>query len=132
MMGDDYQRMIYKAFDADIEPGNVRQADLDQVSEEVFLKGDDGKYLTGDDGGFLTSEDLVTVTPQIFLSFSDDRGRTYGNPIGQSMGLTGEFLTTVSWNRLGMARDRVFKLQWSCNLDTALNGGFVDAIGAAT
>ena len=70
--------------------------------------------------------------PEIFLSWSDDKGVTYGNPVGQSMGLQGEFNTVASWNRLGMARDRVFKVQWSADLKTALNGGFVSATPART
>ena len=48
------------------------------------------------------------------------------------MGKIGNFLTTVSWNRLGQARDRVFKVQWSANCKTALNGGFVDYKKART
>lgn len=64
--------------------------------------------------------------PMIDLSWSDDKGRTYGNPVQQSMGKIGQYLTTISWNRLGEARDRVFKLQWSTANQTALNGGFID------
>jgi len=70
--------------------------------------------------------------PQIYLSWSDNKGVSYGNPVAQSMGKTGQFYTTVSWNRLGMGRDRVFKLQWSGNLKTALNGGFVELAKART
>lgn len=64
--------------------------------------------------------------PQISLSWSDDKGKTYGNPVMQSMGEIGNYLTVPTWNRLGEARDRVFKLSWSTNNSTALNGGFVD------
>lgn len=65
--------------------------------------------------------------PMISLSWSDDKGVTYGNPVMQSMGNQGEYLTTITWNRLGQARDRVFKLQWSADIpNLALNGGFID------
>jgi hypothetical protein len=64
--------------------------------------------------------------PMISLSWSDDKGRTYGNPVMQSMGKTGEYLTVPSWNALGEARDRVFKLSWSIDMKTALNGGFIE------
>lgn len=74
----------------------------------------------------------LEADPQIYLSWSDNKGVTYGNPVAQSLGKTGEYLTTISWNRLGMARDRVFKLQWSTNNDTALNGGFITRKRAAT
>lgn len=68
--------------------------------------------------------------PEISLSWSDDKGKTYGNPVTQSLGQIGEYLTVPSWNRLGMARDRVFKVSWSANMKTALNGGFVEVAKA--
>ena len=64
--------------------------------------------------------------PQISLSWSDDKGRSYSNPVMQTMGKIGDYKAVPSWNRLGMARDRVFKLSWSTNVVTALNGAFVD------
>lgn len=70
--------------------------------------------------------------PEIFLSWSDTRGSSYGNPVAQSLGKTGEYQTIVSWNRLGLARDRVFKLTWSINAKIALNGGFVETNKART
>lgn len=63
--------------------------------------------------------------PEISLSWSDDRGKSYGFPVMQSLGKVGQTLTTVSWNRLGQARDRIFKLQCSAAIKTSLNGYFV-------
>jgi len=63
--------------------------------------------------------------PQISLRWSDDKGFSYGNRVMQSMGATGQYLTSPQWNRLGMGRDRVFELSWSVNADTALSGCFV-------
>lgn len=77
-------------------------------------------------GATLDPED----TPMVNLSWSDDKGVTYGNPVDQSMGRIGQYLTVPSWNRLGMARDRVFKLSWSANTSTALNGAFVEKSSA--
>lgn len=71
-----------------------------------------------------TQDPVLDTTPQMFLSWSDNRGVSFDFAVGQSMGKGGEYLTTVSWNRLGMARDRIFKLQWSEPIKTALNGGF--------
>ena len=68
--------------------------------------------------------------PQIFLSWSDDKGVSYGNPVPQTLGKIGEFRTVPAWNRLGEARDRVFKLQWSTNNEMSLNGGFIEAANA--
>lgn len=70
--------------------------------------------------------------PMIYLSWSINRGKSFGFPVGQSMGKRGEYLTTVSWNRLGMARDMVFKLQWSAPVDAGLNGAFVASRNART
>jgi hypothetical protein len=70
--------------------------------------------------------------PLISLSWSDDKGKSYGNPVTQSMGRTGEYRTVPSWNRLGMARDRIFKLSSSANAKTALNGAFIEVVKAAT
>lgn len=132
--GQKYERITYKNFDADIAPGTIDQENLEYVDNEVteYLLGADGKYLTGADGKLLTGTATVRtyLDPEIFLSWSDDKGVSYGNPVSQSMGKTGEFLTTVSWNRLGQGRDRVFKLQWSINAKTALNGGFVETVKA--
>jgi hypothetical protein len=63
----------------------------------------------------------------VFLSWSDNRGQSYGNPIGQTIGVEGEYLTSINWWRLGMARDRVFEIQWSDPCKTALSGAFIDA-----
>lgn len=74
----------------------------------------------------------ITVPPIVNLSWSDDRGKTFQFPVQQSLGLGGEYLTTISWNRLGMARDRIFKLSWSANTKTALNGAFIESNQAKT
>lgn len=67
----------------------------------------------------------VPLTQQMSLRWSDDRGVTFGNNIEQTMGNTGQFRTSVKWNRLGRSRDRVFELSWSTNAKSALNGAFV-------
>lgn len=60
--------------------------------------------------------------PKVSLRWSDDRGFSFGNRVMQSMGATGQYLTSPQWQRLGMARDRVFEISWSANTDTALQG----------
>ena len=95
-MMDDGKRVTYEQFIADMECGTSVQ----------------------------TSED--DPDPVVSLSFSDDRGVTYSNKLEQTLGREGQYLVQPSWNRLGMARDRVFKLEWSANTKTALNGAFVE------
>lgn len=62
----------------------------------------------------------------IFLDWSDDRGHAYGNPVGQPIGARGAYLTSVQWQRLAYARDRVFRLTWSVPVSTALQGAFIE------
>jgi hypothetical protein len=81
----------------------------------------------GQTGGVLTSDPWL-----IFLRWSDTRGASYGSPVIQTMGAGGELLVSPQWQRLGMARDRVFELSWSAPVRTALNGAFVEARAAKT
>lgn len=73
-----------------------------------------------------------TAPPEIRLRWSDDRGASWGNAVTASLGKLGEFLTSIQWQRLGYARDRVFELSWSAPVKTALNGAWVDVSRART
>lgn len=64
--------------------------------------------------------------PKVSLCWSDNKGVSYGNQVMQTLGKTGEYTTVPSWNRLGQARDRVFKVSSSANAKTSLNGAFID------
>ncbi|AOJ31421.1 packaged DNA stabilization protein [Burkholderia metallica] len=70
--------------------------------------------------------------PLVSLRWSDDRGATWGNPVTATMGRRGEFRTSIQFQRLGYARDRVFELSWSEPIKTALNGAWVDVSRART
>lgn len=48
--------------------------------------------------------------PTALLDWSDDGGHTWSNQHPASMGKQGEYGTRVRWNRLGRARDRVYRL----------------------
>lgn len=63
----------------------------------------------------------------VFLDWSNDRGHSYGNAVGHPIGARGEYHTNVQWQRLGYARDRVWRLTWSVPVATALQGAFIDA-----
>lgn len=64
---------------------------------------------------------------QISLRWSDTKGKSWGNPLTQSLGAQGQFNTQPKWTKLGMARDRVFELSWSVPASIALNGAWVEA-----
>jgi hypothetical protein len=48
--------------------------------------------------------------PQAMLRFSDDGGRTWSNEYWRSIGAQGDYRARAVWNRLGMARDRVYEV----------------------
>lgn len=81
----------------------------------------------GQTGGMLSDN-----PPLISLRWSDTRGSTFGNPVMQSMGATGQVFCSPQWRRLGTARDRVFELSWSAPVKTSLNGAWVNYTGAET
>jgi hypothetical protein len=70
--------------------------------------------------------------PVVSLRYSDDRGRIYSNKLEQSMGQTGQYLTTMQWSRLGLSRDKVFELSWSSAVKTALQGAFIETTPGET
>ncbi len=68
----------------------------------------------------------ATNPPKLTLSWSDDRGRTFGTPINQSAGAQGQYLTQPIWRNLGIARDRIFRMDYTISGPAALNGAWID------
>jgi hypothetical protein len=60
------------------------------------------------------------INGEVFLTTSDDGGRTWSNERWRPLGFVGEYRPRVQWHRLGSARERVFRLQWSDDVRTAL------------
>ena len=65
--------------------------------------------------------------PAVWLSWSDDGGRTFSNDATAGLGAIGQYRTRVEWRRLGSARERVFRLQWSDPVYTTLIAANVEA-----
>ena len=120
----------------DFENGKLYQLSPDVYTEDglpiVRRRGflhllNDGRRVTYN--SFIADVAVGTVesaTPQsIYLRWSDTRGASWGNPVEQTMGAAGQYLTSVQWQRLGIARDRVFELFWSGPMLTAVNGAFI-------
>jgi hypothetical protein len=66
------------------------------------------------------------VLAQIWLRWSDDRGRTFGQSVLQSAGAQGEYITQPKWAGLGAARDRVYEIGHTIAGEAALNGAWVE------
>jgi hypothetical protein len=48
--------------------------------------------------------------PRVMLQWSDDGGYTWSNEYWVHAGKAGEFKSRIQFNRLGMSRDRVFRM----------------------
>ena len=145
VMQSEQKRLIFRSFIADMEVGDgVYGADFEQTLTESQMQiGIDPESVTLSLQSALTfgttsysqlqtdMQELFSGTEpfddQVYLRWSDDRGKSWGNPLGISIGQIGQFLTSLKWRQLGYARNRVFELFWSCNAETALNGAYVDA-----
>ncbi len=115
-MIEDGKRVRYKSFSVDLLPGGMSSTLNDQPYGEDFNA----------DFAFDFGPVIIPGRNGIALRWSDDRGQTFGNPIMQDIGKSGEYLRSLMFRRLGMARDRVFEVSWSAPLPTALNGAFVE------
>jgi hypothetical protein len=79
---------------------------------------------------FSAGQGLVTgqgSDPTAWLSWSDDGGHTFGEQIAAPLGKIGEYRRLVEWRRLGSARERVFRLQWSDPIYTTIAAVNVEA-----
>lgn len=68
----------------------------------------------------------------VSLRWSDNAGKSYGEAVLQSFGNTGNYLTSMQWNRLGLARDRVYEFSWSAPVKTALQGAYLEVMKSAS
>lgn len=64
--------------------------------------------------------------PQIMLQVSRDGGHTWGNEIWRSLGALGDYARRVVWNRLGRARDFVFRFRVTDPVKVTLLGASVE------
>lgn len=71
------------------------------VFSQVWLEMESGVGLQSGQGS----------DPQIMLTVSKDGGHEWGNELWRSFGMVGKYKTRAVWNRLGMARDWLFKFR---------------------
>lgn len=73
--------------------------------------------------------DNTTTSPQVMLQWSDDGGHTWSREQWRSAGGIGEYTTSVSWNRLGRSRDRIFRVVVSDPVPWRLINFYADVDG---
>jgi hypothetical protein len=95
------------------------------------------EFIADMETGTAPKQGPVPANLLVSLDWSDDRGHSYGFPVTQAIGGTspalgagGDYQTSMQWQRLGMARDRVFRLSWTVNAPTVLQGAWVTAEAA--
>jgi len=72
---------------------------------------------------------IVGYEPKLKLSWSDDFGRTWSNGRVESMGRLGEYKKRVKFWRLGMARDRVYRVEISDPVKRVILAAELEATG---
>lgn len=65
--------------------------------------------------------------PIVLLSWSDDGGHTWSNEHQASLGAEGKYHTRVKWRRLGVSRDRVFRVAMSDPVVSTILGAELNA-----
>jgi len=65
--------------------------------------------------------------PIISMQFSDDGGNTWSNMTTESMGKMGEYSKRVIFRRLGMSRDRVYRIETACLSKCIIINAFIEA-----
>lgn len=66
----------------------------------------------------------------INLSWSDDYARTWSAPMAQSLGIKDADIKRLVWHRLGIGRQRTFRLSTSANCHCALINAYLDVQGS--
>ncbi len=135
----------------DFENGNIYSLDLD-----TFLDNYDGStgdaivrtrsfpHVTTENDRLIHKNFILAMevgnkmttstndSDQVSLRWSDNAGRSYGEAVLQSLGETGGYITSMQWNRLGLARDRVYEASWSAPVKTSVQGAYLDVMKAAS
>jgi hypothetical protein len=90
-----------------ISPNDVTPTREEQFYAEFVLDCTTGESAQGDD-------------PVVELSWSNNGGRVFGNPVSRPYGPVGEFHPRLVWYRLGRSRDRVWRVDFTGNAPFAI------------
>lgn len=125
-MVDDGRQVIYPGFTLDVEAATsantVDQPGPFPLMVPIGVPIDAGAF----ESGLLAGPAPVSTPPQVLLRWSDTAGRTWGNPVAQSLGQTGNYNAQPSWSRLGRGRRRVFECYGVIPGRLAINGAWLD------
>lgn len=66
------------------------------------------------------------INPHIMMQFSDDGGFTWSNEYWRELGRIGQHAKTIYYDRLGSARDRVFRIMISDPVKVIISNAWID------
>lgn len=76
-------------------------------------------------------EDRMIAPNSVYLSWSDDGGNTWTSDKEVSLGTYGDYTKRAVWRRLGLARQRIFRLRYSAAKSKVIVSGNLDAKACA-
>ncbi len=112
--------------EADSASPIVRRRGFPQLQKDGVTWQHAGARLDIETG--MADSEVEELDTQIFLRWSDDRGKTWSQPVPQSIGLMGQYALWPRWPPLGLSRARIYEVFWSTPADTALNSLWVDLV----
>jgi hypothetical protein len=115
-----FKRTVYREFGSQI-PWEVTGAPVNVELRQgtvarMILEIESGTALRSGQGS----------APVLFLTWSDNNGKTWANPKRKEMGLTGKH-KLLSWPRLGSGTKRIFKWYGAEPIATGLVQAYIDA-----
>ena len=144
-LNDRHRAQVFAAWNGKNYVGDYQNANLYELDEETYT--DNGNIIKRiRTGGHVHSDrkrmffeefeidlergvGLVTGqgnNPNAVLQWSDDGGFTWSNEYNGIIGKMGNYLARCHWHRLGMSRDRVFRLTISDPVKSVLIGARAD------
>jgi hypothetical protein len=124
LVGDWEDGRLYKVdpstFTDDGDPIHWERVWSQIQAENKWMTFHRGELLAEMGVGLSVAGDGDDADPQVWLSWSNDGGRTWGNEHERSIGRTGEYRQRAIWRRMGKARRRYFRLRGSAPVRTAL------------
>ncbi|WP_406238198.1 packaged DNA stabilization protein [Acetobacter orientalis] len=125
-----------KVFCGDPENGTIYEVslDLDTDAGQPIKRQRAFPHVIGDGQRMIHRKLMLDMQngsgAAVNVDWSDDRGKTFCTPIALQLGASGNVWPTL-W-RLGLARDRVYRMTWAGGGGAALMGAFLEADTVAT
>lgn len=123
-----------KALVGDYQSGKILEYDMDTFTDDgVAIRRVRVSPPVQSDRRMITHHRLEIEfeagvgTSQAMLDWSDDGGHTWSNEYWRDIGATGEYANMACWNKLGMARSRIYRLTITAAVKVVIIGAHLEA-----